>query len=130
MLRTLTFVPSPDMLQDICIDVSVADDSLFEDVETFTISLGVSEDTRRAVSIHIGEATIAIVDNDQVSLSLTAESMTLAESTGTFEVCVQLSGQTEKTIPYQLSVTSLEGKPILEQIKRTLPPQYLHENNS
>ena len=110
VLSTLTFVPSPDVSQVICIDVSVVDDSTFEDAETFTISLEVSEEVRSAVSIHIGEATIAIVDDDQVTLSLAAESRNLAESAGTFEVCVMLNGQTEKTIPYELSVAPLEGK--------------------
>ncbi len=97
------------MLQEICIDVSIIDDDKFEDAELFLVSLGVSEAIRSVVSIHIAETSITIVDEDQVRLSLTEESRTLAESAGEFEVCVQLSGLTEKTIPYQLEVTPLEG---------------------
>lgn len=114
-LRTLTFDPSPAMIQEMCIDVSIVDDTSYEDVETFMVFLRVSDDVRSAVSINIEEATFAIVDDDQVTLSLASGNRTLAENSGTFEVCVELSGQTEVTIPYEISVESSEGEKLVEK---------------
>ena len=98
------------MLQEICINVSIVDDSVFEDAETFRVSLRVDQVVRSAVSIHNGETAITILDNDNVRLSLAAASRTVPESIGTVEVCVQLNGQTQKPIPYQLTVIPDEGK--------------------
>ena len=98
------------MLQEICVNVSVVDDSSFEDAEQFSVSLRVSQAVRSAVSVHIGQTTITILDDDQVSIALTAQNRTLPESVGVVEACVQLTGQTEKTIPYQFQVIPLEGE--------------------
>lgn len=93
------------MEQEICTNISVIDDDIFEDEESFSISLRVDIDA----SIHIRQTTITIQDNDQVSLSLTTNMMTVAEDVGVMEVCVELTGQTEKETPYQLMLIPLEG---------------------
>lgn len=93
------------MEQEICTNISVIDDDTFEDEESFSISLRVDINA----SIHIRQTTITIQDNDQVSLSLTTNMMTVAEDVGVMEVCVELTGQTEKETPYQLMLIPLEG---------------------
>lgn len=94
-------------MQQICVNVSVIDDSTLEDDEIFTVSLQVAN---AAVSIHIRQTTITIVDNDSITLALTTNQTALVESVGVVEVCVEMTGVTEKIISYQLEVTPLEGQ--------------------
>ena len=94
------------MVQEMCVNISVVEDSIFEEDEKFSISLQV---VRSAVSIHINESIITIQDNDGVSLSFAAEEATTSEGAGVWQACVQLSGRTEKAVPYQVAVMPSEG---------------------
>lgn len=103
---TLTFTSSESDEQEICTDASIVDDSIFEYDESFEIVLVVDHS---AVSVHIGETMVTILDDDHVTLSLAASQTTLPESMEEWEMCVQLAGQTERDVSYQLDVTGLEG---------------------
>lgn len=58
------------------------------------------------VSIHINRATVIIVDNDEVTLSLRSSSSLssgiVPEDVGGVRVCVELGGSTEKAIEYSI----------------------------
>ena len=54
------------------------------------------------VSIHINRATVVIVDDDEVTLSLRSSANVVSEDIGQVEVCVDLEGSTEKTIEYNV----------------------------
>ena len=55
------------------------------------------------VSIHINRATVVIVDNDEVTLSLRSSSSgVVLEDVGGVRVCVELEGSTEKAIEYSI----------------------------
>lgn len=94
------------MEQEICIDASIVDDSIFENDESFKILLLVDHS---AVSVHIGETMVTILDDDHVTLTLAASQTTLPEDIGEWELCVVLAGQTERDVSYQLDITALEG---------------------
>lgn len=87
-------------------NISVVDDAIFEDEEIFVISLQVEHS---GVSIHIRQTTVTILDNDQVLIGLATNETTLDESAGALNLCVFLTGQTEKNVPYQIEVTPIEG---------------------
>lgn len=88
-------------------NISVVDDFIFEDEESFVISLEVEHSS--GVSVHIRQTTVTILDNDQVLISLTANQTTLAEDAGALDLCVHLTGQTEKNVTYQIEITPVEG---------------------
>ena len=94
------------MEQEACIDALVVDDTIFENDESFKIVLVVEHS---AVSIHIGEMLVTIMDDDHVTLSLTTSQATLPEDVGNWEVCVELADHTERDVAYQLDITALDG---------------------
>ncbi len=103
---TLTFSPELAIEQEICFNVTVMDDSIFEDDESFLLLLRVEH---AAVSIHIHRTNISILDDDYVTLTMATNETVQVESAGGYDVCVELSGPIEKTVPYQLDIRSLEG---------------------
>ena len=64
------------------------------------------------VSIHISQATVVIMDDDEVTLSLQSSMSVVSEDVGRVEVCVNLQGSTEKTIEYSVvaSPGTAQGK--------------------
>ena len=88
-------------------NVSLVDDSVFEDDESFVVSLHVEHS---AVSIHIRETTVTIEDNDQVTVSFLANETSIPESIGVWQLCVQLTGQTERSVPYQVDISQRDGE--------------------
>ena len=100
-------MPAETNEQLICVNFSLIDDSIFEDNETFLVSMRVHHS---AVSIHIRETTITILDDDHVTLAFTISEDTVAENVGVYDVCVQLSGPTAKVIPYQLEIRPVDGE--------------------
>lgn len=89
-----------------CVHISVISDSIFEDDESFVISLLVEHG---GVSIHIRQTVVTVLDNDQVLIGLTANETTLAENAGVLSLCILLTGQTEKNVSYQIDVTPIDG---------------------
>ena len=104
---TLTFNMADSMVQEMCVNVSLVDDSIFEDDESFVVSLHVEHS---AVSIHIQETTVTIEDNDQVTVSFLANETSIPESIGVWQLCVQLTGQTERSVPYQVDISQRDGE--------------------
>ena len=90
-----------------CGNLTLLDDGLLEDQESLTVTMTVNDQSER-VSIHISQATVVIMDNDEVTLSLRSTSESIVpEDVGRVEVCVDLDGSTEKAIEY--GVVALPG---------------------
>jgi hypothetical protein len=106
---TLTFSMADSMVQEMCVNVSVVDDSIFEGDESFSVLLRI---VHAAVSIHINQSMVTIVDNDHVTLSLEASGATVPENAGVWEACVLLSGSSERNIGYNITVNPLEGRSV------------------
>ena len=105
-----------NMVQEMCVNISVVEDSVFEGEESFRVSL---RSAHSAVVVLTGESIITIQDNDQVTLSLDVEEAAVSEGVGVWEACVLLSGSTEKTIPYQLQLLPMEGNVYAVYIHKT-----------
>ena len=85
--------------QKVCHNLTLFDDSLLENQESLTITMEVSHP---GVSIHINRATVIIMDDDEVTLSLRSSASVVSEDVGQVRVCVDLEGSTEKTIEYSI----------------------------
>lgn len=88
-------------------NVSVIDDSTFEEDESFAVSLRVDHE---GVSIHIRETRLTILDDDSITLGLISDQATLAENAQMLDVCVELTGETERSVPYQIEIVPIDGK--------------------
>ena len=87
---SLTFAPGET---EKTISFAVADDSLDEEDETFTLALSGPSNATLAVSV----ATALIVDDDEAPV-LSMPDVTVAESAGTAELTASLSGPSGKTV--------------------------------
>lgn len=79
----------------VCTSFTAIDDSSIEAEEAFTLTLSTNDP---AILFNRTSVTVVIEDNDQVTVGMMRESYEVAEEDGTVEVCVQLSGTTEKDI--------------------------------
>lgn len=93
------FRPLPGNNQEICHNLTLLEDNVFEDAETLSVSMDVSH---QRVSIHINRATVVVRDNEEVTLSFTTREMSVLENVGQMEACVELLGSTEKAITYDV----------------------------
>ncbi len=87
-----------------CINVTIVDDDLVENTETFQLWL-TSKD--KAVSLISSQVTLMIVDNDKALLALEQTNFTVNESIGQLEVKVRIIGQLERDVFF--SVTTDDG---------------------
>ena len=85
--------------QKVCHNLTLFDDNLLENQESLTITMDVNHP---GVSIHINRATVVIMDNDEVTLSLRSSASAVLEDVGQVGICVDLEGSTEKTIEYSI----------------------------
>ena len=94
-----------------CINVTIIDDSLVENTETFTLSL-LTEDA--SVSLIQSSLSVMIIDNDKVMLALQETNYTVIESVGQLEVKFEFKGELERNITFSLesndeTASSLSG---------------------
>ena len=97
------FPPSTEVLQTQCIRYSVVDDEILESVESFYVEI--STNVPR-VTIGLSTATVSLVDNDGVYVSLLDRELSVEENAAAGEggaeisMCVQMTGiiQTEVEI--------------------------------
>jgi hypothetical protein len=87
-----------------CINVTIVDDDLVENTETFQLWL-TSKD--KAASLISSQVTLMIVDNDKALLALEQTNFTVNESIGQLEVKVKIIGQLERNVIF--SVTTDDG---------------------
>ena len=92
-----------------CINITIVDDDLVEDTETFQLWLTSKDE---AVSLMSNQLTLMIVDNDKALLALEQTNFTVNESIGQLEVTVRLSGQLERNVIF--SVTSDDGTALVQ----------------
>lgn len=90
-----------------CAEFEIMNDDIYESVETFTIALNV---TQQAVSIHIGNSTVSIHDNDHVNVSFQNAVYSVVEGEGSVGVCMELIGRTERNVPVVIRTTSLTAQ--------------------
>lgn len=94
-----------------CVDVLVVDDDILEDVETFHVQIAT---TVPRVTIVMSTATVNVVDDDSVVVTLVRSELSVDEERedGEVEVCVQEKGVTEKAVEVQLftEADSAHGK--------------------
>lgn len=105
---TLTFVPTTVPEQRRCINVSIIDDTSFENDEQFLVLMRAQH---AAVSIDISQTEVLILDDDIVTLSLSHSTERLTEG-DELDLCVGLSGSTERNVSYQLDAQSVEGEQV------------------
>ena len=96
----LVFHPLSVSNQKVCRNLSLLEDNIFEGQESLSVLMEVSHPR---VSIHIGQATVVIQDNDEVTLSFLTRATSVSEDVGHVEACVELQGSTEETITYNVS---------------------------
>lgn len=90
-----------------CVNVTILDDTIYEAVETFMISISVAH---QAVSMHIENATVSIHDNDHVTIGFNQDTYTVVEGEGPASLCVDLIGQTERNVPIVVQTTPLTAQ--------------------
>ena len=91
-----------------CFNISVHDDDILEDTESFTVSLSTSID---GVDVTIATAQVDIVDNDndRVALGLRQSEYTVGEGMGVVEVCADLLGKLGRVVPIVLESLDTGG---------------------
>ena len=100
----LVFPPSSESRQTQCVELRLIDDTILEDVETFQLQLSTSASR---VNITQSSATVSLVDNDRVYVSLERNEYTTTEDgEGVVEVCVELVGVTATEVEVQLSTVA------------------------
>lgn len=104
-MSEFVFTPSTER---VCVEVLLEDDDILEDVETFYLEIAT---TVPNVTITLGSATVSVVDDDSVDVSLvTSEHSVMEEDEegqgGEVEVCVRLTGVLEKAVRVELSTES------------------------
>ena len=85
-----------------CINVTVVDDDLVENMETFELWL-ISKD--EAVSLTSDHLTLKIIDNDKVLLAMEKTNFTVNESIEQLEVKVTLSGKLERDVIFSVKTS-------------------------
>lgn len=103
----LVFHPLPGNSQEICHNLTLLEDNIFEDTENLSVSMDVSH---QRVSNHIVSATVVVRDNEEVTLSFTTREMSVLEDVGQVEACVELTGRTEKMIAYEVHTQPQSAK--------------------
>ncbi len=82
--------------QTLCTDFTVYDDLIYEQNETFTVTLNIAEGTT-GVGVHIPSATVTIIDDD----ALVVRFDSLAYNTREEErarVCLRMTGRSEARV--------------------------------
>ena len=90
-----------------CANITILDDTIYETVETFMITISVAH---QAVSMHIGNATVSIHDNDHVTVGFNQDTYTVVEGEEPATVCIDLIGQTERNVPIVVRTTPLTAQ--------------------
>lgn len=110
----LDYVPLKNVTMDIargrgttCKTIEIVDDNIYEETEKFAVEM-ISLDpsvlaTRKMVIVFI-------VDDEEPCLSFTADQYQIVDEGGQFNICVELNTTTEKQIPYEITISPLEGK--------------------
>ena len=93
------FQPSPELVQQQCFNISITDDAIFEQDESFSVAIAA---TNLAVSLHISRATVTIGDDDHVTVGLQGSEFTANEGSGTLDICCDLIGQLERSVSISL----------------------------
>lgn len=83
----------------LCINVTIIDDLLLENDETFTLLL-TSADS--AVSVELNMTTVTILDDDSVTLALQPMEFTITESSQQIQITVILRGSLESEVSLML----------------------------
>lgn len=86
---------SSESSQRECVIISISNDTLLEDTESFNVMLSSSDS---AVHISQGASTVYILDDDQVRLGLKEGTVTVSEDSQFIPVCVELVGRTQEVI--------------------------------
>ena len=96
-----SFLPSDEPQQTVCVDVLVVDDDILEDVETFYVDITT---TVPRVAVLMSTATMSVVDDDSVVVTLVRSRLSVEEEMegGEVEVCVHEIGVIEKEVEVQV----------------------------
>ena len=97
MVTEVTFEPSSEAEQTLCVDVPVINDAVLEDVETFHVAIG-TEAPR--VAVPLSTATVSVEDDDTVEVTMVTSMVGVLEDveSGELQVCLQRVGPTEKAV--------------------------------
>ena len=85
-----------------CINVTIVDDVLVENTETFKLWLTSKDEAVSLISDHL---TVVIIDNDKVLLALEQTNFTVNESIGQLEVKARLSGKLERDVMFSVKTS-------------------------
>lgn len=107
-LSEFVFTPSTEPQQRVCVEVLVEDDDILEEVETFHLEITTAVPN---VTITLGRATVSVVDDDSVHVSLVRSEQSVMEEDeeghgGEVEVCLRLTGVLEKAVQVELFTES------------------------
>ena len=97
LFLTTNFLESVD--HRLCVNVTIVDDLLLEDDESFTLLLTSAD---RAVSMTLNSTTVTILDNDAVTLVLHPSHLAINESSEQVQVTIQLIGGLEREVSFIL----------------------------
>lgn len=103
--REVVFQPSTEAQQSLCVDVSVVNDAILENVETFHVEITT---TAPRVTIPLSSATVSIEDDDRVEVTVVIGELGVEEDVegGEVDVCVSRLGATEKAVEVELFTES------------------------
>ena len=82
-----------------CINITIVDDDIVENIETFVVWLTSKDEAVSLISDHL---TLTIIDNDKVRLALQQTNFTVNESIGHLEVNVGLDRKLERNVIFSL----------------------------
>ena len=98
------FPPSQDAQQTQCIRYVVVDDDILEAVESFFVEISTSVPR---VTVGRSTATVSLVDNDGVYMSLVERELSVEEDTagvsgGQVQMCVRMTGIIQRELEVRL----------------------------
>ena len=97
LLHTMAFSESDG--DRLCVNVTIIDDLLLENDETFNLLL---TSTDSAVSVELNMTSVTILDDDSVILALQPMEFTIAESSQQVQITVVLRGRLEREVSLML----------------------------
>ena len=107
---TLTFMPGDPLTQTIV--VTVLDNSIFEQTESFTVALSAAVYDAGGANLALGftgglDTGTGTIEDDEPQPTVTIDSPTVSEAAGTMTFTVTLSGEADK--PITVDFTTVDG---------------------
>lgn len=99
------FEPSTEAEQTLCVDVSVVNDAILEEVEIFHVEISTSVPR---VRIPLSSTAVSVEDDDEVEVTMVISELGVLEEveSGEVEVCVSRIGATEKAVDVEVFTES------------------------